>query len=379
MSSTTRSHLLSLPQELLGNITCLFSGSPSLRSLREQPTDGMIESNDRPLKNLSQTCRSMRSSTFNQLFEYTKLKLTILCDENYWNPPQINESEVDDFLEFMRSWSLLPHIQSVVIHTTESICDLSESDPMHLQGHGNPGSAMNTILDTIDPELFTIIASPAVLSSLTSTYVKSEDAWAFAIPLQVLHLRQSRRLARAVKPTLSTPYNMICSRQWTHCVINEGSSVPVYQTYEYYLKKQPSILPSITHPLASLDENAYNTLESLEHITIYPTANHVTVVNKFIRSLPNLRCLTLSLWPPAYGDFLDDAMKRHKVDLSDVWVGYREMNKYLKLIMECSPYDSPIRELNLLNYFDCTGSSYHGQHPLGWRQNSLTSYVRDSP
>ena len=378
MSSATRSRLLSLPQELLENIINLFDSSPTLNSLREEPTPGMTQSDCQPLKNLSLTCRFMRPFAFNQLFEYTKLRLTILCDENHWDPSRIHESEVNDFLAFMDSRCLTLHIRSVVIYALEFTCDLPEPDSIHLQGIGSPGSAVNKVLSALDPELFTVIASPIVLSSLTSCYINHEDAWAFAIPLQVFHLRQSPRLERTMKPTLSAPYGLSGSRPWTHCLINEGSSIPVYQTYEYYLKTQPSILPSITHRSALLGRKAYTTLESLEHITIYPTSNHITIIDNFIRSLPNLKRLTLSLRPPACRDFLSDAMKRHKVDLSDVWVGYREMNRIISGIMECPPHSSPIRELNLLNHFDCTGTGYQGDYPTGWQQKSLTSYVRDS-
>ncbi|KAK3936453.1 hypothetical protein QBC46DRAFT_419216 [Diplogelasinospora grovesii] len=225
-----------------------------------------------------------------------------------------------------------------------------------------------TLFDLMDPKRFTMIASPHMLTSLLSRMLFLGDAWCFnRDDLHILSLSRESptktpptpSLASAAKPNsgsssttsaststststepvassssskcpatpASRPCELFTIRPWTHLLLNEGSSTRVYKTYEFFLKRPPSILGA----LLGCEEAPNNTplipptLKSMSYVAIFPLSYHF---NTLVAFLPRIDHLFVQLVPR--NSILQDREEMRNVDPSDLWM---ERNSCYGLIM----------------------------------------------
>ncbi|RYP85115.1 hypothetical protein DL770_005095 [Monosporascus sp. CRB-9-2] len=255
------------------------------------------------------------------------------------------------------------------------------------------------LFSVVDPLRFTIMAPPTTLAAFLSRTLFLDDAWAFDMPYHILSLSRTRRGEEVLSehqnmkgslsdPSLSSaaaaksdggeatssqtqaagpsrystpshrpsrrkkqapPSPLFTIRPWTALLLNEGSSTRVYKTYEFFLRRPPSLLDAL---LGCEEEGPHNdgqappplipqTVGDLSYVAVFPLSSHVEatlaphlpphVVRLFVRLTPT----------PKSRLFLeenDDEMRR--VDPADLWM---ERNAaYQSLIREfVAAFSSP--------------------------------------
>ncbi|RYP26300.1 hypothetical protein DL767_008095 [Monosporascus sp. MG133] len=235
------------------------------------------------------------------------------------------------------------------------------------------------LFSVVDPLRFTIMAPPTTLAAFLSRTLFLDDAWAFDMPYHILSLSRTRRGEEVLSkhqnmkgslsdPSLSSaaaaksdggeasssqtqaagpsrysassrrpsrrkkqapPSPLFTIRPWTALLLNEGSSTRAYKTYEFFLRRPPSLLGAL---LGCEEEGSHNdgnappplipqTVSDLSYVAVFPLSSHVEatlaphlpphVVRLFVRLTPTLKS----------GLFLEengDEMRR--VDPGDLWM-----------------------------------------------------------
>jgi len=223
------------------------------------------------------------------------------------------------------------------------------------------------LFEMMDPRRITIIASPQMLASLLSRMLFLGDAWSFSRDL--LHILSLSREAKGKRadtaaeadgqscssrdtsdnaitahnlpssasgasslPTAApkppaTPSSLFTIRPWTHLLINEGSSTRVYKTYEFFLRRPPSILGALLGCEEAPNDKPLipPTITSMSYIAIFPLSSHFQSLVTF---LPRLDKLYVQLVPR--NDILHDRDEMRNVQPSDLWM---ERNTCYGLIM----------------------------------------------
>ena len=264
--------------------------------------------------------------------------------------------------------------------------DLADADPAHISlvdsrpdsgavGQRHPNIATraathfednNWVWETIfrltDPLRFTIMASPQMLASLLSRMLFLGDSWSFKTQFHILSLsRDSRELgARAdgqthssvspgsdpaapradsqprAEPSSSStcdqgskriPCNLLTMRPWTSLLVNEGSSMRVYKTYEFFHKRPPSILGALLGSEEFPNDVPLlpPTVVSFSYVAIFPLSSHF---NTLVRALPPINKLFVQLVPR--NDILQDPDEMRHVVASDLWL---ERNSCYSMVM----------------------------------------------
>ncbi|KAH8911743.1 hypothetical protein BR93DRAFT_12792 [Coniochaeta sp. PMI_546] len=209
----------------------------------------------------------------------------------------------------------------------------------------------------MDPKRFTIIALPRMLASLLSRMLFLGDAWSFRDQCHILSLdRRTPESLEKWKPAKPQPDSdaeradgqdeasagpseqwgdptkpiktvLFTIRPWTSILLNEGSSTRVYKTYEFFLKRPPSILGSLLGcEEAPNDEPLIPpSVRSLSYVAIFPLSSHF---NSLVNHLPQLDNLYLQLVPR--NDILDNKDEMRNIQVSDLWM---ERNTCYSLVM----------------------------------------------
>lgn len=224
-----------------------------------------------------------------------------------------------------------------------------------------------TIFDKLDPLSINLISSPAILASLLGRPINLSGSWIFRQQFHILSLSrpaaQRQQRATNIDDSTTTPPNLQLSnraplpatshcslfgiRPWNSLLLNEGSSVKVYTTYEYFHHTPPSLLPAL---LDSNDESMQpllkNTLRSFSYIAIFPLASHIT--NILIPHVPALERFYIQIVPRA-PSFAEADYRHPAMDISDLWM--ERNTAYAQLVMAI--FDPPPLGLwNSLQYFE---------------------------
>lgn len=257
-----------------------------------------------------------------------------------------------------------------------------EERKLHCQvRHGDMERLWNQLFSVIDPLRFTIVAPPATLAALMNRMLFLTDAWSFAIPYHILSLARSSRADKELiarqplhpspgssdfservvsspsnKTGISTskthsenrghakrsshdrmivslplkdgPYHELMSspasslftlRPWTSVLLNEGSSVRAYETYEYFLRQPPSMLDALlgTGEYPNNRPLLPRTIVDFNYIAVFPIASHVA---SLFDGLPKLDRLFLQLTPRPSNHILQDQKQMKHVDRADLWM-----------------------------------------------------------
>ena len=147
------------------------------------------------------------------------------------------------------------------------------------------------IFGELDPLRITLIGSVDIISSLSSRSVDLTSEWAFNSHYHVLSLSRTSgsvthpgNLVSAVSLLSShdqgiagspIPSDLFSIRDWTSLLVNEGSFVPVYSTYEFFHYSLPTLLPVILSPKDSSFTGLQKTLRSFSYIGTFPLSRHI--------------------------------------------------------------------------------------------------------
>ncbi|RFU78427.1 f-box domain-containing [Trichoderma arundinaceum] len=222
-----------------------------------------------------------------------------------------------------------------------------------------------TIFDNLDLLAINLISSPAILASLLGRPINLSGSWIYRQRFHILSLsRPAGKPQHGATTEVSSPtapandrslnrasVTFACSlfsiRPWESMLLNEGSSVKVYTTYEYFHHAPPSLLPAL---LDSSDESMQpllrNTLRSFSYIAIFPLATHINDV--LIPRIPALERFYIQIVPRA-PSFAEDIYRHPAMDMSDLWM--ERNTAYAQLVMAI--FDPPpLGSWSSLQYFE---------------------------
>jgi len=240
---------------------------------------------------VSMTSKRFRSIVLPRLFTHARL----------------NPYHLSPFLSFLHTSSISHHVKSIVA------CLQGPCNHLHPAWWAR-------LLNEIPAISFTIVCAPHVLAEFVSTTIVGVDSWAFNMPYQIIRFRQGRESA-AQHISLRHLPNIFSARPWTDFSVNEGSSLKAYTTYEYYLRRTPSLMATL-HVHQSTEADAmYTNLTSFTFTAIFPTYNHVDEILKSVRKMTNLKFLHTKLCPEPQSSVLhDEITEAHgHIDVNDPW------------------------------------------------------------
>ncbi|XXH04080.1 hypothetical protein Hte_010491 [Hypoxylon texense] len=363
-----------VPPEILLHIFEFLDGTaPSQARLHDQPRDDMLNAEDQlslGLKNASLVCKVWRVLVLPSLFRHIlwKPKMSSLRAFTL-NPIPLLRFLEDNKLD-----------RSVTTFTLVVDFVDKEADARHITPEIRTVDLewlWDQLFSVIDPLRFTIIAPPTTLAAFMSRMLFLDDAWSFSIPYHILSLARTTRAslrgkssgyhleshlsdlhvstlehsqarahqsssagAASSSATSSNRYRkppacpLFTVRPWTSLLLNEGSSIKVYRTYEFFLRRPPSMLGA----LLGCEEYPNDallippTITDINYIAIFPLSSHVETL---LRNLPKVDRLFVQLTPRPGNQILQDEEEMKHIDPADLWM---ERN---------SAYSSLMRELTL--------------------------------
>jgi hypothetical protein len=267
-----------LPNELLANIfEFLDSPKPSSSEsvLHDEPHFNLTKSNNAPLKAASCVSKRWRRGTIPLLFKHAQLVV-----EEKKTPWSTLDAMIQPFFDFVGEHQLRRIIQSFtfIVHA-EKLANI-----VHKQGKISKDflSFWDRLFQVIDPQELLVVAPVEALGTLTNCRVYLPDAWNFDCPCHYLRLqippKASTRIAKALKyqhmlpksanedaqasgpavplstlvkeePEELPKVSLWKIRPWTSLLLNEGSFIRAYATYEFWQRQPPSVSGS-SNPLA---------------------------------------------------------------------------------------------------------------------------------
>lgn len=310
-------NLLTLPNELLDHIfTFLDIAAPSERAFNGPPTIEWLHSDERNIKSISLLSHRLRAVVLNRLFTHVK----------------VHPDSVDELLTFIRRTCLTTNVESIVIQIPH---DFVSTGP----------SWWCLLFDKVPAQRIVIQCEPDMYSWIANLDMDLSDSWAFRIPCQLVEFCQHPNL-RSQKFICNPETGLLAAKQWQSLSVNEGSSLAAYTSYEYFLKKPPSLLANLQHYLnilpPSTEPAAYQQLfkssatamlatwkmmeklQTFSYIAIFPFYNHVDNVLKCVMKMKNLEKLFVKLCPEPGSTVLEDEIQAAKghIDLNDPWNEY---------------------------------------------------------
>ena len=316
-----------LPNELLHHIISYFDiKPPSLQNLKQEPSMLLTCSKEQILKNLSLTCHHIRSLALQVLFHYTRVYLSTFsqakpnsssCDQSPWTSPAIA-----DFTSFIASNALHVHVSGIFLYTD---CDL-ESWHLNIPKNGL-ATIWRSLLRSFKPEFVTICAPPVTLGTLLSCPVQIADAWAFDMPLHLIHLSRPQGI---LSPTCEfnprvPNVNLFHLAPWRHCTLNQGSSIKAYSTYHWFDKRAPSITTFHNEGRSNYDNiNTIPSVTSFTYVAIFPLSCGLRIgdggpLAVAFAAFPNLERLEVQLAPALESTILDDKARMQQALPGDLW------------------------------------------------------------
>lgn len=273
-----------LPNELLSNIFgFLDSPKPSSSEsvLHDEPHFELTKSDNAPLKAVACVSKRWRRSIIPLLFKHAQF--TIKAKEERW--PTVDQM-IKPFLEFIIGHQL----RTIVKSFTFIVHQKAPGDIIDRQERSFGFSTFwSGLFNAMDPQELLLVAPAEALGIFTRCRVYMTDAWSFDCPCHYLRLQRgpvspsrSTKVPRVQhKPPMSTsenakpsepelssfvsaksesgqrPYTIWDVRPWTSLLLNEGSFIRAYATYEFWLRKSPSVsycsrttnCPRLTIPL----------------------------------------------------------------------------------------------------------------------------------
>ncbi|KAH9213414.1 hypothetical protein DL95DRAFT_524518 [Leptodontidium sp. 2 PMI_412] len=339
-----------LPTEILSQIFGYLDTLPpsfSIKTLHDEPRFDITSSDDHPLKASSLVSRLWREILKPVLFKHAQFIV-----RKHPTGSVMLSQQIKPFFDFITSNSLQA-IQSFTLLVHDGgVTD----NPQGEYRPNNPANFWFSLFQVIDPVDLLIVAAPEALGALTSCRVYLTEAWNFDCPCHYLRLQRmpetsTVRLVGAgqdkapnvtndsqadglVGNTLSKLPSIISSgqgslrsyhakgptlfavRPWDKLLLNEGSFIKAYATYEFWLRKAPSILPDLIGSAAPTDKAQISpTIRDMSYIAMFPMCNHFADLTE---NLPRLDRLYCQLVPR--NEILSDPRKMVQVESEDLWM-----------------------------------------------------------
>ena len=354
----------SLPNELIAQILGYLDTPPYFEPRLHHDPDRLVpevgklpkDAPEKNLKNVSLVCRQWRRSVLPLLFRHVAWSFSRLAKPSRADPEAFAASEIE-FLAFLRSEGLARNVESltIIINHARNMHDSPDvlvwgvvAGNLDLYDTWDNNWFWHVLFKYLDPLRITLIAHPSVLASLLSRAIDLSSDWLFKSELHILSL--SRPSGSSQPGDASTipipsglpsqdpdypargsclPCDLFSIRKWTSLLINEGSSISAYATYEYFHHATPSICRFLLdQPDPSFSLFLEGTLVSLSYIAIFPLSGHViySLLNILPPTVQHLYIQTL----PRNQDVLGDGSMPASVDISDPWLEHKAIHDHLK-------------------------------------------------
>jgi hypothetical protein len=284
--------LTNLPNELIDHVFFfLDSTAPSDLNFNEQPSSDYTNAQSTPLKDVSRVSRRLRDTVLPRLFANVRL----------------DPYRLTPFLTFINHHKLSRHVNTIVAQ---------------LQGpcnHIHP-AWWARLLNEVSARTFTITCAPHVFAELVNTTIVSADAWAFNMSHQILTLKQDSDSVDDHISLTDLP-SLFSARRWTDLSVNEGSSLKAYTTYEYFLRRTPSLLGTLHASKSTIADSMFASLQSFTFTAIFPFYNHVDEILKSVRKMRCLKVLRMKICPEPHSTVLVDEIDAAggHIDVNDPW------------------------------------------------------------
>ncbi|KAL6892455.1 hypothetical protein HDV57DRAFT_182584 [Trichoderma longibrachiatum] len=270
-------------------------------------------------------------------------------------------SAIGDDLSHFTSFGVLPSHVPFPILTEHDDDIVIEPGPNSRPKAQSNNWLWETIFDHLDLLSINLISSPAILASLLGRPMNLSGCWIFRQRFHILSLsRPAKPVERSPttsktpvtirpRPRIKTtvPCSLFSIRPWESMLLNEGSSVKVYTTYEYFNHVPPSLLNALLDAGdESMQHLLLNTLRSFSYIAIFPLATHIN--HDLIHHIPALESFYIQIVPRA-PSFAGDDYRHPAMDISDLWM--ERNTAYASLIMAI--FDPPpLGAWSSLQYFE---------------------------
>lgn len=251
-----------IPSELLSHIfTFLDAPRTSTSHLLDEPSFNLTHAAVLDLKSVSLVSRRWRRAILPALFKHARI---IVSKSDM--PTTDFQQMIRPFLEFVAGHSLSKAICSFTLLMEHKNIPYKLND---MAQSGAIGEFWNTLFAAIDITDLLIVAPVEVLAILTSCHITIVDSWALDCPCHYLRLQRPSLSGPAAtennglpkqndgedsnngqgESTTDTSYNVLAAspsslfavRPWTSLLLNEGSFIKAYATYEFYLRALPSV------------------------------------------------------------------------------------------------------------------------------------------
>ncbi|KAI0179422.1 hypothetical protein GGR52DRAFT_305944 [Hypoxylon sp. FL1284] len=354
-----------IPPEILLHISDFLDGAaPSQTRLHDEPRHDMLDDRVLPkLKTASLVCKAWRILALPSLFRHILWRPKMSSLRAFTLNPISLLRFLDDHKlgRGVTSFTLIVDFEDKEANSKRITPVIRTVDLEWL---------WDQLFSVIDPLRFTMIAPPSTLAAFMSRMLFLDDAWSFGIPYHILSLARATRdplrgkssghhlethlsdlhistfeqsAARASQsswsaaaagastssPSTSTSCTvrsrkapacpLFTARPWTSLLLNEGSSIKVYKTYEFFLRQPPSMLGA----LLGCEEYPNDTpllpptVTDLNYVAIFPLSSHFETL---LRHLPPLDRLFVQLTPRPGNGILQDRDETAHVDLADLWL-----------------------------------------------------------
>ncbi len=308
--------VVDLPAELVLQILFLLTEREphSIKNLHEEPSEALLQSGYNPVKNLSLTCRRLRTLCLQTLFANVKLTLTSL------RLSVVTERAI----AFIQDHDLVKGIESVLFYQVASTVADNEHDYRNVpRCTKSMASQILWVISQLNPPAITIMLPPSSFQELMPYDLRESDDWAFQIPYQVLHLTQATDMPPVAYPeSKAQDIGILNILPWRHCTFNEGSFIRAYNTYQHFEKHVPSIFTPINEQkMVDAIRMTLPYLTSLDYVAVFPFSDrHMEHLCKFLMAAaPDFQRLRTRFSPTRGNGVLDDKETMGACQRTDLW------------------------------------------------------------
>ncbi|KAF8858873.1 hypothetical protein BDZ45DRAFT_689687 [Acephala macrosclerotiorum] len=315
-SATSTIHVL--PNELLTQILGYLDINKPSDNLLDEPRLDLTQSDTADLKAASRVSKQWRRIVFPSLFKHAQFIVS---------EPKHHRKTLDEQTPPFLAFAVRTSLRSIIASFTLVVQDAKVS------GNGGIGldpfsTFWHSLFDVLDPPELLIIAPVEALAPLTTCRVELADSWQFDCPCHYIQLKRPLTSATTpaetsqgddgtitsnARPWYSTLFEV---RPWNSLLLNEGSFIRAYATYEWWQREPPSILPDLVG--VETPNNAAlisPTIRDMSYIGIFPISSHF---NCLVNHFPRLDRLYTQLVPRS--EILQDRTKMSQVEAEDLWM-----------------------------------------------------------
>ncbi|KAL8769609.1 MAG: hypothetical protein Q9209_004406 [Squamulea sp. 1 TL-2023] len=260
-----------------------------IQRLSREPSVRFLDNQHKPLKQISLTCRSIRARAFTELFSHLRLRIHALRPYTNGGDKACTVFQgLIDLSRFIRLFHLDGRIRCFTLffpYNTRVTYPVVDKLLAFVSGQ-------------IKLESVIIVGPPAVLYDLSYEMPRGlYNEWRFGSKLNVLYLKASPYIPGTESNGVDGPRKgLLVLRSWIEMKLNEGSNLPGYDP-DHYPHQMASALPSFVGGPSDLDPPLLCFIRHFNYISLFPLANHMTILAKVLSRLPQLVCFSTRFLP----------------------------------------------------------------------------------